>query len=76
MEFDLNLLRGGALILLIVAFLAMWKWAWSDKRKADFRKMSELPLEEDLDPSDPAETAAGDGKRPGKTSTGKDDQSE
>ena len=73
MEFDLNYLRGAALLLLIVAFLAMWKWAWSDKRKADFRKMSELPMEEDLDPAAPAEGA---GKRPGKTSTGKDDQSE
>jgi cbb3-type cytochrome oxidase subunit 3 len=46
-EFDINLLRGFALILLIVAFLAMWKWAWSDKRKADFKAMSQLPLEDD-----------------------------
>ena len=46
-DFDFNLLRGLALILLIVAFGAMWIWAWSDKRKDDFKKMSELPLEED-----------------------------
>lgn len=46
-EFDFNLLRGLALILLIVAFIGMWIWAWSDKRKPDFKKMSELPLEED-----------------------------
>lgn len=49
MDFDINYLRGAALVLLIIAFLAMWKWAWSDKRKADFKKMSELPLEEDHD---------------------------
>lgn len=46
-ELDQNLIRGLALIMLIVAFLGMWIWAWSDKRKGDFKKMSELPLEED-----------------------------
>lgn len=46
-DMDINYLRGAALLLLIIAFLAMWKWAWSDKRKPDFKKMSELPLEED-----------------------------
>jgi len=46
-DFDMNLLRGFALIILIIAFLAMWKWAWSDKRKDDFKTMSQLPLEED-----------------------------
>ena len=46
-EFDINLLRGLALLLLIVAFIGMWIWAWSDKRKDDFKTMSELPLEED-----------------------------
>ena len=49
MDFDINYLRGAALVLLIIAFLAMWKWAWSDKRKADFRQMSQMPLEEDRD---------------------------
>jgi len=46
-EFDFNLLRGLALILLIVAFIGLWIWAWSDKRKADFKEMSELPMQED-----------------------------
>jgi cytochrome c oxidase cbb3-type subunit 4 len=46
-DFELNLLRGASLVLLIIAFLGMWVWAWSDKRKADFREMSQLPLEED-----------------------------
>ncbi len=47
MPFDINILRGAALVLLMIAFLAMWAWAWSDKRKADFDEMSQLPLEED-----------------------------
>lgn len=46
-DLDMNLLRGFALITLIIAFLGMWKWAWSDKRKDDFKTMSQLPLEED-----------------------------
>jgi len=46
-ESDINLLRGLALVLLIVAFIGMWVWAWSGKRKAEFKLLSELPLEED-----------------------------
>lgn len=53
LEFDINYLRGAALLLLIIAFLALWKWAWSDKRKAEFRKMSRLPMEEDQDGAPP-----------------------
>jgi cytochrome c oxidase cbb3-type subunit 4 len=46
-ELDINLLRGLSLVLLIVAFVGMWIWAWSDKRKDTFKELSELPLEED-----------------------------
>ena len=35
------------LILLIVGFLGIVAWAYSRHRKADFEKMSMLPLEED-----------------------------
>jgi cytochrome c oxidase cbb3-type subunit 4 len=45
---DINLVRGILLILLIVAFLAIWAWAWSRKRKEAFREASMLPLEEDF----------------------------
>ena len=45
---DPDLLRGMALLMLIVAFLGVWAWAWSSKRKEDFDKMSKLPLEEDF----------------------------
>ena len=44
---DINLARGAVLILLIIAFLGIWGWAWSHKRKAEFHAASMLPLEED-----------------------------
>ena len=47
MPFDINLVRGAVLILLILGFLGIWAWAWSRHRKEDFEKMSMLPLEED-----------------------------
>jgi len=45
--FDLDLLRGILMIVLIIAFLGMWAWAWSGKRKQVFHDASMLPLEED-----------------------------
>jgi cytochrome c oxidase cbb3-type subunit 4 len=47
MDFDLNFLRGVLMVLLVIAFLGMWAWAWSSKRSADFGSASRLPLEED-----------------------------
>jgi cytochrome c oxidase cbb3-type subunit 4 len=47
---DIELIRGIVLVVLFVAFLGMWAWAWSKKRKADFREASMLPLEEDQEP--------------------------
>jgi cytochrome c oxidase cbb3-type subunit 4 len=44
---DSNLIRGLALILMILAFLGIWGWAWSRNRKEGFDKASMLPLEED-----------------------------
>ena len=44
---DANLVRGGVLIALIIAFVALWAWAWSKKRKPEFERLSRLPLEED-----------------------------
>jgi len=46
-DMDINLIRGGIILLLIVGFVGMWAWAWSSKRKAVFHDMSRLPLEED-----------------------------
>lgn len=46
-DLNLNLVRGILMIALIVAFLGMWAWAWSGKRKEVFHEASMLPLEED-----------------------------
>jgi cytochrome c oxidase cbb3-type subunit 4 len=35
------------LIAMMVAFIGLWIWAWSRKRKAEFHEASLLPLEED-----------------------------
>ena len=45
--FDSNLIRGGVLILMILAFTGIWAWAWSRNRKEVFHEASMLPLEED-----------------------------
>ena len=44
---DSSLVRGLILILMILAFLGIWGWAWSRNRKDDFREASMLPLEDD-----------------------------
>ncbi|MBT8047902.1 MAG: CcoQ/FixQ family Cbb3-type cytochrome c oxidase assembly chaperone [Xanthomonadales bacterium] len=41
------MIRGVVLILMIVAFLGIWGWAWSRNRKETFHQASMLPLEED-----------------------------
>jgi cytochrome c oxidase cbb3-type subunit 4 len=46
-ELNTDLLRGILMIALIIAFLGMWAWAWSGKRKRVFHEASMLPLEED-----------------------------
>lgn len=46
-ELNMNLVRGILMVALIIAFLGMWAWAWSSKRKRVFHDASMLPLEED-----------------------------
>jgi len=46
-ELNMDLVRGILMVALIIAFLGMWAWAWSSKRKQVFRDASMLPLEED-----------------------------
>lgn len=43
----MDLVRVILMIALIIAFLGMWVWAWSSKRKEVFHDASMLPLEED-----------------------------
>jgi cytochrome c oxidase cbb3-type subunit 4 len=47
MSLDINLARGVVLIMLILAFLGIFIWAWSRNRKEEFQEISKLPLEED-----------------------------
>ncbi|NIP18206.1 MAG: CcoQ/FixQ family Cbb3-type cytochrome c oxidase assembly chaperone [Xanthomonadales bacterium] len=44
---DSPVYQGIMLIAMMVAFIGLWAWAWSHKRKAAFREASLLPLEED-----------------------------
>jgi len=44
---DINDLRGLTTVVIFVAFIGIWVWAWSKRRKTDFDRSAELPLEED-----------------------------
>ena len=44
---DINDLRGLLTAILLFSFIALWIWAWSSRRKADFDAQAALPLEED-----------------------------
>ena len=44
---DINDLRGLLTAVLLFSFIALWIWAWSSRRKADFDAQAALPLEED-----------------------------
>jgi len=39
--------HGTMLVILMVAFVGLWIWAWSRKRKATFDRAALLPLEDD-----------------------------
>jgi cytochrome c oxidase cbb3-type subunit 4 len=47
LEMNIDLVRGLIMVGLIIAFLGMWAWAWSSKRKDVFYEASMLPLEDD-----------------------------
>ncbi len=42
----IGLVRGTLTVILFAAFIALWIWAWSKHRKADFDDAARLPLEE------------------------------
>ena len=42
----LNLLRGIATALAMLAFVAVAVWAWSRRRKAHFDEMAQMPFRE------------------------------
>ncbi len=47
---DINTLRGIFTALALIAFIAVWIWAWSGKRKRAFDEAPNLPFaDEDID---------------------------
>ena len=44
---DLDLVRGILTAVIFFAFIGIWIWAWSSRRRADFGASAALPLEED-----------------------------
>ena len=61
----MGVIRGILMIGLIIAFLGMWVWAWSGKRKKAFHDASMLPLEEDDGQIPQLENERGNGKKDG-----------
>ena len=43
---DIGLFRGVLTVVLFLAFIGMWVWAWSSKRRSDFEQAANLPLED------------------------------
>ncbi len=44
---DINDFRGVLTAVIFVAFIGIWIWAWSKRRKDDFDASAQLPLNED-----------------------------
>jgi cytochrome c oxidase cbb3-type subunit IV len=36
-------------VVLMVLFIGIWVWAWGKRHRANFRRMSRLPLEDSFD---------------------------
>ncbi|NIR31883.1 MAG: CcoQ/FixQ family Cbb3-type cytochrome c oxidase assembly chaperone [Gammaproteobacteria bacterium] len=48
MEGDIvTFLRSLFTVLVVVCFVAVWVWAWSDRRKEAFREAAHLPFSEE-----------------------------
>jgi cytochrome c oxidase cbb3-type subunit 4 len=43
-----GLIRAGLTVVLCTAFIALWIWAWSKHRKAEFDAAAQLPLQDDI----------------------------
>ncbi len=44
---DINTWRGIATVLALIAFIGVWIWAWSKKRKGAFDEAADLPFADD-----------------------------
>jgi cytochrome c oxidase cbb3-type subunit 4 len=51
---EIGLIRGLLTAVLLGAFVALWIWAWSARRKADFEAAAMLPLIESESDHPPA----------------------
>ena len=51
---DINTLRGITTALALIAFVSVWIWAWSSRRKKAFDEAANLPFADDreLQPED------------------------
>ncbi len=47
---DMDLFRGLITVLLLGLFVALWIWAWSRRRHAEYEAAAQLPLEDDERP--------------------------
>jgi cbb3-type cytochrome oxidase subunit 3 len=45
----IGILRGVATLLLLIFFISLITWAWSDRRKKVFDSMARMALDEDKD---------------------------
>lgn len=43
------MINGIFIIVMMIMFFAIIAWAWSDKRKAEFEHLSNLPFEDDIE---------------------------
>lgn len=46
MHLDLTLVRSVVTLALFVLFIALWRWAWSDRRRDEFAAATLLPFDE------------------------------
>ncbi|MCF6288227.1 MAG: cbb3-type cytochrome c oxidase subunit 3 [Proteobacteria bacterium] len=46
------MISGIVTIILLVSFLGVIAWAWSDRRKEDFDHLANLPLDDDWEITD------------------------
>ena len=46
-EISMGVVRGLLTATLFAAFIALWFWAWSSKRRQDFAAAARLPLEDE-----------------------------
>ena len=52
---DINDLRVISTVMLMVAFIGVWIWAWGKGRKKDFEEAANLPFVDDVEYRNSAE---------------------